>query len=508
MRDRIKNLWLSTSLKNKIGIFAAAVILVMGLAAAFTVSIVNFSLGSFNEILDDNSRCHDFQEAMDLEIQAFEKYIRDRGEETHEEYVTACVRTERCISSLPFDYRRIGENRYARTWNVKNGYEGYRALRDEVAAMRTGELDFVRNLSKVYRMQEYLQEYASRLVSVTLEAGNESYQEKVPVFVNMPLMILVASAAMMIVVLFLTKLLSDTLVRPLVVMAQSVGNMAKNDFGGQELSVSNKDEMGDLVHAFNQMKLVTKNYISTLKANNEMAALLHQEELERVEMEKQLDAARLENLKNQINPHFLFNTLNMIACSAKLEEAATTERMITSMSNLFRYNLKTSEQVVSLAGELKVVRDYMYIQQMRFGDRIRYEEEIDADEETVRIPAFTLQPVVENAIIHGIGKKEEGGTIRLRVLDGVDRVIISVADDGLGMGPEKLEALREALKGTGTARVGIGLGNIYRRLQMMYEDADFKIESSENGGTVVWMEIPQRVKRTGEDDNVSIADRG
>ena len=106
--------------------------------------------------------------------------------------------------------------------------------------------------------------------------------------------------------------------------------------------------MGDLVHAFNQMKLVTKNYISTLKANNEMAALLHQEELERVEMEKQLDAARLENLKNQINPHFLFNTLNMIACSAKLEEAATTERMITSMSNLFRYNLKTSEQVLSL----------------------------------------------------------------------------------------------------------------------------------------------------------------
>ena len=166
MRDRIKNLWLSTSLKNKIGIFAAAVILVMGLAAAFTVSIVNFSLGSFNEILDDNSRCHDFQEAMDLERQAFEKYIRDRGEETHGEYVTACVRTERCISSLPFDYRRIGENRYARTWNVKNGYEGYRALRDEVAAMRTGELDFVRSLSKVYRMQEYLQEYALSLIHI------------------------------------------------------------------------------------------------------------------------------------------------------------------------------------------------------------------------------------------------------------------------------------------------------------------------------------------------------
>lgn len=102
MRDRIKNLWLSTSLKNKIGISRAAVILVMGLAAAFTVSIVNFSLGSFNEILDDNSRCHDFQEAMDLEIQEFEKYIRDRGEETARG-VRHGLRAHRAVYQLPAD---------------------------------------------------------------------------------------------------------------------------------------------------------------------------------------------------------------------------------------------------------------------------------------------------------------------------------------------------------------------------------------------------------------------
>ena len=98
--------------------------------------------------------------------------------------------------------------------------------------------------------------------------------------------------------------------------------------------------MGELVRAFNKMKRSTKGYIDTLKENHRMSELLHREEIERVEMEKQLSGARLELLKSQINPHFLFNTLNMIACMAKLEEAVTTERMISSMGSLFRYNLR------------------------------------------------------------------------------------------------------------------------------------------------------------------------
>ena len=159
------------------------------------------------------------------------------------------------------------------------------------------------------------------------------------------------------------------------------------------------------------MKHATEGYINTLKEKNEMAERLHKEEVERIEMEKRLDAARLELLKSQINPHFLFNTLNMISCMAKLEEAQTTERMISSLGNLFRYNLKTSEQIVPLERELKVVQDYMYIQQMRFGSRISHDLRVEVDGGETMIPAFTLQPLVENAIIHGIARKEEGGRI-------------------------------------------------------------------------------------------------
>ena len=180
----------------------------------------------------------------------------------------------------------------------------------------------------------------------------------------------------------------------------------------------------------------------------------------------------------------------MISCMAKLEEAQTTERMISSLGNLFRYNLKTSEQIVPLDQELKVVQDYMYIQQMRFGSRISHDFRLEVDGSETMIPAFTLQPLVENAIIHGIARKEEGGRIFLRIWKQEDKIVISLADTGVGMDDGTLERLMDALKGHRTARVGIGLGNIYQRIKSMYEDGDLKIYSKAGKGTVVQIILP------------------
>ena len=494
----LRNIWLTISIKKKIGIFTAMVILIMALSATFSICIMNFSLGGFNTILNDNSRCHDFQEALDLEIESFADYIRDATPDTRDQYVLSCVRTERCLRSLPFDYARIGTERYARTWSILNGYETYQAYRDELAETQVRESDFVERLYRVYKMQEYLQTYARRLVQVTLKEGNDSYQEKVPVFYNMPYLILAISAVFMGFVMFLTKILSNALVSPAVLLAQCARKIAKNDFTGEDPSVENRDEMGELVRAFNKMKRSTKGYIDTLKENHRMSELLHREEIERVEMEKQLSGARLELLKSQINPHFLFNTLNMIACMAKLEEAVTTERMISSMGSLFRYNLKTSEQIVTLARELKVVQDYMYIQQMRFGSRILYSCDLKVDAEQAMIPAFTLQPVVENAMVHGLAKKEQGGRVHVRIWEQGNRLVISVADTGLGMSEERLAEVTEAMKERRTSRIGIGLGNIYKRIHMMYKQGEFRIASIEGRGTVIQMFIPQEKHNRGD----------
>lgn len=180
MFGNLKNLWLSISLKKKLGILSIIVILVMGLSVAFNIFVMNFSLDTFNVILNDNSLSYDLQEAMEEEARVFEEYVRDRSFQKEEEYRKACYRTGRCLSSLPFDYRIIGPERYARTWNIKNGYEGYKSYRDQVLEMNPLDDDFVQELYRVYRMQTYLQTYARRLVQATLKEGKESYTQKVP----------------------------------------------------------------------------------------------------------------------------------------------------------------------------------------------------------------------------------------------------------------------------------------------------------------------------------------
>ncbi len=505
--EKVRRLWLRISLKQKLIFYAVMVIVIMGVSVVFSIQVVNFALDGFHGILYDNSRCHDFQEAVESEIGFFEIYARERTAESWDTYERGCHRTKECLDALPYDYRKIGAERYAKTWNVKNSYESYQKARDSVLAMNPEDEGYIAQLYKVYDMQEYLQTYARRLVQVTLTEGNAIYQQKVSVFYEVPYLILVFSVVMMVIVLILTRVMSNTLIRPLVKLAASSRMIAHNDFSEEDMKIENQDEMGELVNAFNKMKHSTEGYINTLKKNHEMAELLHKEEMERMDMEKRLEATRLELLKSQINPHFLFNTLNMISCMATLEKAGTTERMINSLGNLFRYNLKMSEQTVLLEQELKVVEDYIYIQKMRFGSRIRYESSVEVDAKLVRIPAFTLQPLVENAVIHGLSKKEQGGRIYLRVWSRQERIIISVADTGSGMSEDRLEEIRAAVKERRTSKVGIGLGNIFKRIHTMYEHGEMEIYSRQGKGSVIQMAIPLEGNGYGkEETDVSCTD--
>ena len=161
------------------------------------------------------------------------------------------------------------------------------------------------------------------------------------------------------------------------------------------------------------MKHATRKNIQTLEENQRLAEQLHREAMERAEMEKRLETTRMDLLQSQIKPHFLFNTLNSISGMAEIEDAEVTDSMIRSLSRLFRYNLHTSDQFVSLSQELEVARDYLYLQKMRFGDRVQYEvlPEPGSSEAQklgdINVPVFLLQPLVENAVLHGIAKKEQ-----------------------------------------------------------------------------------------------------
>ena len=487
----LKKVWFSISLQQKLWTFASIVTLVLALSVFFSFKLVEFSVDGFSDILNDNARCGAFLEAMEEESSAFRTFIREGTEENRTSYEKAAEKTRKSISNLPYSYNVIGSSRYARTWSIKNTYDSYTALREQLLSMDGTGSEYVKKLYWVYDIQDYLILYGKRLIQETLEHGNLRYQEKAGRFSRLPYGLLTISGLMLGIILRMTKVLSETMVEPVLRLSASSARIESGDFTEEDVTIENRDEMGKLVCNFNRMKHAMKENIHTLQEKNEMSDRLHREEVERMETEKRLEAARMELLKSQINPHFLFNTLSMIACTAQLEEAETTEKMITSMSSLFRYNLKTSEQIVALKQELDVVQNYIYIQKMRFGNRVVYETDIQVEAESVRIPAFTMQPIVENAIVHGISKKESGGKILVRIWEKEGMVIISVADSGLGISSQRLQEVQEGLKGGQTAKVGIGLGNISKRIHSIYKNGEFRIYSTEGHGTVVQMKIPQ-----------------
>jgi len=252
------------------------------------------------------------------------------------------------------------------------------------------------------------------------------------------------------------------------------------------------------------MKHATRDYITATEEKRQMEEKLYRHELERAELEKRFSMAQLQLIKSQLNPHFLFNTLNMITRMAQMEEAPVTEEMLVAISSLLRYSLRTSNAFEPLEQELKVVKDYMYIQKMRFGDRIQWEINCSMDLYKEDVPVFMLQPLVENAVIHGIQEKENGGSINIRIEKRGELLWISVADTGKGMDSETLTAIRKAIETKGTG-LGIGLGNIYRRISYYYEYGKVTIDSGENSGTVVQIEFGRRRDIM---DHVSVNDSG
>ena len=360
----VKKIWYSISLQQKLLAFASIVTVVLVVSSFFNFKLVEFSIDGFSDILNDNARCGAFLEAMEGERDAFQTMMREGTGESRHAYEKAIQETKKSVLALPYSYQTIGSRRYARTWSIKNAYETYSILRDQLVSMGTSDPDYVERLYWIYDIQDYLVLYGNRLIQETLNQGNVSYQEKAGRFSALPYGLLIVSGIMLGVILWLTKVLSDTMVDPVLKLSESAARIESGDFSEEDVEIKNQDEMGQLVRNFNRMKHAMEEHIHTLQEKNEMSSRLHREEVERIETEKRLEAARMELLKSQINPHFLFNTLSMIACTAKLEEAETTEKMITSMSSLFRYNLKTSEQIVALKQELDVVQNYIYIQKM------------------------------------------------------------------------------------------------------------------------------------------------
>lgn len=200
------------------------------------------------------------------------------------------------------------------------------------------------------------------------------------------------------------------------------------------------------------------------------------------EQQRLLMQARLEALTSQINPHFLFNTLNSVSSLIRTDPHQA-RLMVLKLSRILRRLLRKHENYSPLRDELDFIEDYLAIEVARFGEKLHFEKDVDAQSLDMLVPSMLLQPLIENCIKHGLSSKIEGGTVRLRTRRMEGRLHLVVEDDGVGIPEAKLAKLLEK---------GIGVSNVNERLKVLF-GADYRmwIDSSPGKGTRIEIEVPE-----------------
>ena len=288
---------------------------------------------------------------------------------------------------------------------------------------------------------------------------------------------LLTGLAAFAVTAIVSLLFGRRITKPILSLYRSVSRVKRGDFSERAV-VHRGDEIGLIAMKFNEMQDELQNLIET-----------------KYIYQIKLREAELSMLHAQINPHFLYNTLDIIKAQADYYNVGQIAAMAQSLADMFRYNLKNGGNgLVTLGDELEQIKSYMNIQRIRFEDKLSFEYDIADELHDYPLIKMTLQPLVENAVFHGIERSMGKGMIRLSAHRDGNRVRIVVSDNGAGIPPERLEALREMLRRPlypdefrpGARPFGIGLHNVYARYKIRLGSRfDMEIDSVPDRGTEV-----------------------
>ncbi|NLM27492.1 MAG: histidine kinase, partial [Clostridiaceae bacterium] len=352
----------------------------------------------------------------------------------------------------------------------------------------------------VHQVGKYIMEEIQWLNLQQLEQNTEYYSAlaRNNIIVQKANLVMIVDILVLscIIIFYITYKMTD----PIMKLSQSAEEISKGNFDVDEVIVTSEDEIKIMAEAFNKMKSSVRNYIQELHNKSEIESKLMEKEMQNLKMQTLLNNAELQSLQSQINPHFLFNTLNAGVQLAMMEEADQTSCFLENLAAVFRYNVRRLDKEVTLNDEINSVCAYIDLMKVRFGDMISFGVEIK-DEELMQLnmPPLILQPIVENACIHGIGEREEGGRIDIRVFRDEEDGLIEIIDNGVGMGKEVIDGIIDKASG-GEAMpekpkkghtTGIGITNVIQRLRLYYKKDDvIDISSVKGEGTRIVVRIP------------------
>lgn len=281
-----------------------------------------------------------------------------------------------------------------------------------------------------------------------------------------------------IMIFLINIVISNRLVRPVVGLKNLMKRASEGEFD-MAITYRGRDEISDLYRSFEKMVRKIKQLLDSL-----------------LKEQAQVKTMELKALQTQINPHFLYNTLDSVVRVAESGKNDEVIELIMALSNFYKSVLSSGKDIVPLSSELDHIRSYLQIMKKRYHDILSYE--ITADDRALQclIPKITLQPIVENAIYHGIKNVRQGGKVAISIrLTDENQVVIHIQDDGLGMREETLADLIQSFSDSEPdPRKSFGLKNVNTRLQMFFGPGHgIQIESTYHEGTLVTIEIPCRI---------------
>ena len=275
------------------------------------------------------------------------------------------------------------------------------------------------------------------------------------------------------VAVLLSGFLADRITLPILKLRESMREVEKGNFEKASVVVTEKNEIGSLGNSFN---LMTRK-IQELMAQN-------------VEEQKEKRKIELRALQSQINPHFLYNTLDSIIWMAESGENEEVVQMTAALATMMRQSFNNKAEIVSLEAEIEHVESYLMIQKLRYMDKLNFSVSLEEGIRECPIVKLVLQPLVENAIYHGIRYKNGSGTVRVIAKREGEEIHITVEDDGVGMSEQALQHIFDEHKVNYNSN-GVGVYNVERRLKLYYGNAyGLFYESERNRGTRVLMKIP------------------
>ena len=451
---------------------------------------------SYNRVLDGYDTLHAYYEHVESASDYVKSYLSTDSEETLRQYHDMMEAAHRDAEMLRSN---TGLNESWRYDLLENMLVSFEQVVDNVLVLyqnSNGSGEYRTNYDMFIVSGDLIADTSSDYYSL-ITASMSDHRDTMEMLQNLTwISFIIAFVLVIFWFIYYDRSVNHMLGRPLEEILRNIEQIRQGEYDLKDISSSSL-EITQLCEALEDMAHSVSQNIETMQERDRLEKLLLEQENENLKKDELLAQSELKMLQNQINPHFLFNTLNMIYRMSLKEGADDAADMLMKTSQLLRYGLDNQKRISSLRNEIEMIGKYIEIQKKRLGKRVRFILEYGDGQEqisNISMPGMILQPLVENALQHGLHDVTENGEVVISIQQQDNVITISVSDNGKGMKPQDLEELilnDYQMKG-GTH---LGLYNVIRRLEMYFHDQiQISLRSDEGCGFEVFMEIRQNIQ--------------